>query len=136
MCWIYGNGNETATTYLLLPGLLIRDLPVVDVSLGGYELRLVGPPDGPHPVIAVAYEVKELMSNEERLNSPPIHLPVAYVPVRVELLMLVIMVVEGVRSQLLLVILLHGHPRLAVTLQMRLAVLVPLFEDHCTHGLV
>ena len=76
------------------------------------------------------------MSNDEGLNSPPVHLTVAYIPVRVELLMLVIMVVEGVRSQLLLVILLHGHPRLAVALQMRLAVLVPLFEHHRTHGLV
>ena len=76
------------------------------------------------------------MGNDERLNSPPVHLPVTYFPVGVELLMLVIMVVEGVRSQLLLVILLHGHPRLAVALQMRLAVLVPLFEDHRTHGLI
>ena len=76
------------------------------------------------------------MSNDKWLNSPSVHLPVAYVPVGVELLMLIVMVVEGVRSQLLLVILLHGHPRLAVALQMRLAVLVPLFEDHRTHGLI
>jgi hypothetical protein len=123
-------------TYLLLPSLLIRDLPVVDVSFGGNKLRLVRTPDGPHAVIAVAYQVEELMGNDERLNSPPVHLPVAYVPVGVELLMLIIMVVEGVRSQLLLVILLHGHPRLAVAFQMRLAVLVPLFEDHRTHGLI
>jgi hypothetical protein len=50
--------------------------------------------------------------------------------------MLIIMVVEGVRPQLLLEVLLHGHSRLAVALQMRLAVLVPLFEDQLTHGLV
>ena len=124
------------TTYLLLPGLLIHDFPVMNVSLRGHELRLVGPPDGPHAIIAVAYQVEELMSNDERLNSPPVHLPVAYIPVGVELLMLIIMVVEGVRPQLLLEILLHGHSRLTVALQMRLAVLVPLFEDHRTHGLI
>lgn len=76
------------------------------------------------------------MSNDEWLHSPPVHLPVAYIPVGVELLMLIIMVVEGVRSQLLLEILLHGHSCLAVALQMRLAVLIPLFEDQLTHGLV
>ena len=76
------------------------------------------------------------MSNDEWLNSPPVHLPVPYIPVGVELLMLIIMVIEGVRPQLLLEVLLHGHSRLAVALQMRLAVLVPLFEDQLTHGLV
>lgn len=125
-----------ATTYLLLPGLLIHDLPVMNVSLRGHELRLVRSPDGPHAVIAVAYQVEELMSNDEWLNSPPVHLPVANIPVGVKLLMLIIMVVEGVRPQLLLEILLHGHSRLAVALQMCLAVLVPLFEDQLAHGLV
>ena len=76
------------------------------------------------------------MSNDEWLHSPPVHLTVPYIPVGVELLMLIIMVVEGVRSQLLLEILLHGHSCLAVALQMRLAVLIPLFEDQLTHGLV
>ena len=37
------NGNERVgvTTYLLLPGLLIQDLPVMNVSLRGHELWLV-----------------------------------------------------------------------------------------------
>ena len=67
------------------------------------------------------------MSNDEWLHSPPVHLPVPYIPERVKLLMLIIMVVEGVRSQLLLEILLHCHSCLAVALQMSLAVLIPLF---------
>ena len=67
------------------------------------------------------------MSNDKRFNSPPVHLPISYISVGVELLMLIIVVIVGVRSQLLLEILLRSHSRLAVALQMSLAVLVPLF---------